>query len=193
MTDTKFRELFKIFITFFKIGLFTFGGGFAMIPIIEKEVVEKHGWVDKDKFLDTISITQTVPGAVAINMAIFLGYNLLGFFGALAAAIGVALPSFIIILLIAVSFNQFSNNQIVQSAFMGIRPAVVALIAYAGYKLSGNIDWSSLLVIFLVVTLVGRIILGISPIYIILAAGITGLAVNYFSERKMDKQNNGEV
>src|SRR5690554_4856774 len=97
-------KLLKLFFTFFKLGLFTFGGGFAMIPLLEKEIVDKQEWVDKEKFIDAISVTQSVPGAVAINLSIFFGYNLLGVWGALMAAFAVVLPSFIIILIVAIFF-----------------------------------------------------------------------------------------
>lgn len=186
----KTSNLLKLFSTFFKIGLFTFGGGFAMIPLIERELVDKYGWIKKDKFLDTISVTQTVPGAIAINLAIFLGYELLGFTGAVFAAVGVALPSFLIILIIAIFFEQFSSNQIIQKAFMGIRPAVVALIAYAGYKFSKKIDWSFFLVLFLILSLIGRTLLSINPIYIILAAALVGLIRYYISEKVTLKNSN---
>ena len=189
----KFSSLLNLFTTFFKIGLFTFGGCFAMIPLIERELVEKYGWIKKEKFLDTISVTQTVPGAIAINLAIFLGYELLGFMGAVFAAIGVALPSFIIILIIAVFFEQFSSNLIIQKAFMGIRPAVVALIAYAGYKFSKKIDWSSLLIFFLILSLLGRTLFGINPIYIIVATATIGLIRYYISKKlTLKKQDKAE-
>ncbi|AZR74120.1 chromate transporter [Anoxybacter fermentans] len=177
------RFLIKLFTTFFKIGMFTFGGGFAMIPLMEKELVERHGWLDKKQFIDSISLTQTIPGAVAINLAIFLGYNLAGLPGALAATVGVALPSFLIILLIAISFNRFRNNQIIENVFKGIRPTVVALIAYAGVKLIRTIDWSVLLIIVLIVTLIARILFDINPVILIVAASMAGL-INYFLNRK---------
>lgn len=178
----------KLFAIFFKIGLFTFGGGFAMISLIEKELVEKESWIDKRKFLDTISLTQTVPGAIAINLAIFLGYKMLGLAGAIVASIGVALPSFLIILLIAISFNHFKDNQLIQSAFLGIRPAVVALIMYASYKLARNINWSGRLIGFFLLALIGRFFLGISPIMIILGSVIIGLLTHFVTNQIQKKE-----
>lgn len=178
----------KLFTIFFKIGLFTFGGGFAMIPLIEKEIVDDQKWIEKNKFLDTISLTQTVPGAIAINLAIFLGYKMLGLAGAIVATLGVALPSFLIISLIAISFNQFKDNQIIQSAFQGIRPAVVALIAYASYKLAKNINWSGRIIGFFLIALIGRLLLGISPIIIILTSGIIGLLTHIITNRLQKKE-----
>lgn len=170
--------LLKIFLTFFKIGMFTFGGGFAMIPLMEKEIVERQGWLEQEKFIDAISLTQTAPGAVAINLAIFLGFNMAGFVGAVVATIGVALPSFLIILAIAASFSQFRDNALVEQIFNGIRPAVVALIAYAGVKLSRTIEWTIFLAIILIFALFSRIVLGLSPIVLILVAAILGF-INY--------------
>ena len=112
------------FKTFFKIGIFTLGGGYAMIPLIEEEVVNKKQWVSKDEMLDLIAIAQSCPGVFAINIATFIGYKLKKERGAIATTIGTALPSFLIILLIAMFFHQFEDNRIVAAIFKGIRPAV---------------------------------------------------------------------
>ena len=117
------------FRTFFKIGMFTLGGGYAMIPIIEAEVVDKNKWIEKEEFLDLIAIAQSCPGVFAVNISIFIGYKMRKLRGTLCTCIGTALPSFLIILLIAMFFHQFQDNSIVAAAFRGIRPAVVALIA----------------------------------------------------------------
>ena len=124
------------FRTFFKIGAVTFGGGYAMIPIIETEVVEKHKWVNKEELLDLIAIAQSTPGVFAVNISTFIGYKLRGTKGAICATVGSALPSFIIILLIAMFFHQFQDNKIIASIFNGIRPAVVALIAVPTFNLA---------------------------------------------------------
>lgn len=113
------------FSTFFKIGMFTLGGGYAMIPIIEEEVVNKHQWVSKEDMLDLIAIAQSCPGVFAINISIFIGYKLRKTRGALVTALGTALPSFLIILAIAIFFHQFEDNKVVAAMFRGIRPAVV--------------------------------------------------------------------
>ncbi len=113
------------FRTFFKIGAVTFGGGYAMIPIIETEVVEeKHKWVNKEELLDLIAIAQSTPGVFAVNISTFIGYKLRGTKGAICATVGSALPSFIIILLIAMFFHQFQDNKIIASIFNGIRPHI---------------------------------------------------------------------
>ena len=115
--------------TFFKIGLFTIGGGYAMVPLIEEEVVNKKKWISQEDFIDLLAISQSVPGVFAVNFSIFIGYKLRGFSGALALALGTILPSFLIILAIALFFQQFKEYEAVEKIFKGIRPAVVALIA----------------------------------------------------------------
>ena len=164
----------KSFKTFFKIGMFTLGGGYAMIPIIEAEVVEKHKWVSKEEFLDLIAIAQSCPGVFAINISTFIGYKLRKTRGAIACAFGTALPSFLIILLIAMFFHQFQDNPVVASIFRGIRPAVVALIAVPTFKLAQS---ARLTLTNCWIPISGALLiwaLGVSPIFIILAAGIGG-------------------
>jgi len=162
------------FKTFFKIGMFTLGGGYAMIPIIESEVVDKRNWVSKEEFLDLIAIAQSCPGVFAINISIFIGYRLKKTLGAVSCALGTALPSFLIILAIAMFFHQFQDNPIVASMFRGIRPAVVALIAVPTFNLakSAKLTWTTCWI-----PIVGALAiwaLGVSPITIILLAGIGG-------------------
>ena len=163
-----------LFTTFFKIGLFTLGGGYAMIPLIEEEVVNRHRWVAKDELLDLIAIAQSCPGVFAINIAIFVGYKLRRLRGALATAVGTALPSFLIILAIAVFFSAFKDNAVVAAMFRGIRPAVVALIAVPTFRMaqSAKIGWTNCWIP--VVSALAIWLLGVSPIYIILLAGIGG-------------------
>ena len=164
----------EAFITFFKIGMFTLGGGYAMIPIIETEVVDKHRWISKEEFLDLIAIAQSCPGVFAINISTFIGYKLMKRRGAITCALGTALPSFLIILLIAMFFHQFQNNPVVAAIFRGIRPAVVALIAVPTFNLakSAKISWVNCWIPIGGALLIW--LMGISPIFIILAAGIGG-------------------
>ena len=126
-------ESFK---TFFKIGAFTFGGGYAMIPIIESEIVEKRKWISKDDFVDLIAVAQSCPGVFAINLSTFIGYKIKRVPGAICTTLATALPSFIIILLIALFFHSFQDNPVVESIFKGIRPAVVALIAVPTWNMA---------------------------------------------------------
>ena len=124
------------FFTFFKIGLFTSGGGYAMIPLIEAEIVDKKKWISKEDFWDLLAVAQSCPGVFAINISVFVGYRLRGLAGGILCALGTALPSFLIILLIAIFFRHFKENPYVAAMFRGIRPAVVALIAVPTFNLA---------------------------------------------------------
>ena len=167
-------SLFKLFATFFRIGLFTFGGGYAMIPLIENDVVEKNVWLQKGEFVDLLAVAQSAPGVFAVNMSVFVGYRLRGVAGALAAAFGCVVPSVVIILLIALFFRRFRHIEVVNNIFMGIRPVVVALIAVPVFNVakSANISmatiWISVLSALLIVAF------GVSPIYVIIVAGAAG-------------------
>lgn len=164
-------ETFK---TFFKIGIFTLGGGYAMIPLIEEEVVNRHKWVSKDEMLDLIAIAQSCPGVFAINISIFIGYKLRKTRGAIATALGTALPSFLIILAIALFFHQFEDNRIIAAMFKGIRPAVVALIAVPTFNLARRAQLNRYTLWIPIVSALAIWLLGVSPIWIILIAGSLG-------------------
>lgn len=169
-----------MFKTFFKIGAFTLGGGYAMIPIIENEVVEKHQWVNRDEFLDLIAVAQSCPGVFAINISIFIGYKLQKMRGALSACLGTALPSFLIILLIALFFHSFMDVPWVAAMFRGIRPAVVALIAVPTFKLSKTAGISLVNCWIPILSAVLIWALGVNPIYIIMAAALGGYLYGKF-------------
>jgi chromate transporter len=162
------------FRTFFKIGIFTLGGGYAMIPLIEEEVVNRHRWVSKDEMLDLIAIAQSCPGVFAINIAIFIGYKLNKVRGALATTLGTALPSFMIILAIAIFFHQFEDNHVVAAMFRGIRPAVVALIAVPTFNMGKRAKLNKFTIWIPIVSALLIWLMGVSPIWIIIAAGIGG-------------------
>ena len=167
-------SMLEAFKTFFKIGIVTFGGGYAMIPMIEEEVVNKHHWVKKEELLDLIAIAQSCPGVFAINISTFIGYKLNKRKGALCATLGAALPSFIIILLIAMFFHQFEDNKVVAAIFRGIRPAVVALIAVPTFNLakSAKINLANCWIPIACALAIWA--LGVSPILIIVLAGLGG-------------------
>ena len=177
-------ELIK---TFFKIGIFTLGGGYAMIPLIEEEVVNKKQWVTKDEMLDLIAIAQSCPGVFAINIAIFIGYKLKKERGAFATAAGTALPSFLIILAIAMFFSQFKDNPIVAAIFRGIRPAVVALIAVPTFNLAKRAELNKWTIWIPIVSALLIWLMGVSPIWIIILAGIGG----YLYGKYFATDNNG--
>ena len=167
-------SLVKLFSTFSKIGLFTIGGGYAMIPLIERDVVERNGWVGKEEFVDLLAVAQSSPGVFAVNIAIFIGYKLRGVRGAVAASLGSMMPSVACILLIALFFHNFRHYKVVGNIFWGLRPAVVALIAAPVFsvarsaKITRTTVWIPILSALLIVAF------GVSPIYIILAAGVGG-------------------
>lgn len=167
-------SLLKLFTTFFKIGLFTFGGGYAMIPLIEREVVQRYRWLEGTEFVDLLAIAQSAPGVFAVNMSVFIGNKQRGTRGALAAALGCVLPSVIIILTIALFFSRFRHVEVVNNVFMGIRPVVVALIAVPVFNVakSARIGWATAWIPVLSALLI--VALGVSPIYIIIVAGIAG-------------------
>ncbi|MCQ2128147.1 MAG: chromate transporter [Bacteroidaceae bacterium] len=175
--------MFEAFLTFFKIGLFTIGGGYAMIPMIEEEVVRKRNWVSREEFLDLIAIAQTCPGVFAINISIFIGYKIKRTPCALVASLGTALPSFLIILLIAMFFYQFQDNRVINAIFQGLRPAVTALVAIPVFTLARNAHINLANCWIPLVTGVLIAFLGISPILIIIAAGVAGFVYGkYFKE-----------
>ena len=166
--------------TFFKIGMVTFGGGYAMIPLIEAEVVDRYKWLTKEDFLDLIAIAQSCPGVFAINMSTYIGYKIRKTPAAIVATLATALPSFLIILLIAMFFRYFKDNKVIAAAFAGIRPAVVALIAVPTFNLarSAKINlancWIPIIGAFAIW------LLGVNPIWAIIAAGIGGYIYGQF-------------
>lgn len=170
-------ELFK---TFFHIGLFTFGGGYAMIPLIESKVVDEKRWIDREMLLDLIAIAQSCPGIFAVNIGIFIGYKLRRTSGALVCALGTSLPSFIIILVIALFFRHFRENEFVDRFFRGLRPAVVALIAAPVFKMGkrANITFQSVWIPVVAALLIWQF--GVSPVYVILIAGLSGYAYGQY-------------
>ena len=174
------------FSTFFRIGLFTLGGGYAMIPLIEEEVVNKKKWVSKEEMLDLIAIAQSCPGVFAINIATFIGYKLNKVRGAVATTLGTALPSFLIILAIAIFFKQFEDNKVVAAIFRGIRPAVVALIAVPTFRLGQRAKLNKFTVWIPVVCALAIWALGVSPIYIIIIAGLAGYIYGRFFNKGTD-------
>jgi chromate transporter len=170
--------ILQLFTIFFKIGAFTVGGGYAMIPLIEAEIVTKKGWVTKEDFLDLLAIAQSAPGVFAVNIAIFIGYRLRGVRGCIVTALGAILPSFLIILCIALFFLRFKENPTVEAIFKGIRPAVVALIAAPTFNLAKAAKINRYTIWIPIISALLIWLLGFSPIWIILLAGIGGYVWN---------------
>ncbi|WMJ82364.1 chromate transporter [Clostridium sp. MB40-C1] len=169
------KKLLTMFITFFKIGAFTFGGGYAMIPLIQAEVVDKQNWIDKEEFLDIIVISQSFPGALAVNSSVFIGYKIGGLIGAILALMGVVLPSLFIILVVAHFFLQFRNNHIVDLIFKGISAAVPVLVLSGVDKLAKALDKSIDNLIILIISIIAVTIFNIHPILIISFSAIYGV------------------
>ncbi|MFT5875159.1 MAG: chromate transporter [Clostridium sp.] len=169
------KKLLNMFWTFFKIGAFTFGGGYAMIPLIEIEVVNKKKWISKEDFLDIIVISQTFPGALAVNSGIFIGYRISGLLGAIIALLGVILPSFFIILCIAIFFMQFRDYYYVDLVFKGISAAVPMLILIAVVSLSKSLKKSYVNLIIILVSLTSILFLNVHPVIVILLSGLYGI------------------
>mgnify|MGYP000909565688 CR=1 FL=1 len=182
-----YKIYWQIFFTFFRIGSFTFGGGYAMIPLIQEEVVKNKKWIGEHEFIDMLAMAQSAPGVMAINTAIFIGYKMRGLKGSLIAALGTALPSFIIILLIAMVFTTFRENPTVERIFKGIRPAVVALIAAPLYKMSksAGMTWKTVIIPIAAVLLIW--LAGISPIWVVLAAVLGGISFGTIQAKNLTK------
>ncbi len=162
---------------FFKIGAFTIGGGYAMVPLIENEIVNKRHWIEKEDFIDLLAIAQSSPGVLAVNMSIFVGYRLRGIRGSVVTALGTVLPSFLIILAIALFFQQFKDNTAVEHIFKGIRPAVVALIAAPTFSMARSVHLNRYTIWIPIVSALLIWALGFSPIWIIVGAGLGGFLV----------------
>ncbi len=165
----------QIFFTFAKIGAFTIGGGYAMIPLIQREVVDHRAWISKNDFIDLIAIAQTAPGILAVNISILAGYKLKGTKGSVVASLGAILPSFFMILLIAMFFRQFEDNVWVQKIFKAVRPAVVALIAVPVFTTARQIGINLKTIVIPIASAVLIWYWGVSPVYIVLAAALGGL------------------
>ncbi len=178
----------KSFLIFSRIGLFTIGGGYAMVPLIEADLVDKRKWISREDFLDLMALSQTVPGIFAVNIAIFIGYKLRGFWGAFWMALGTVLPSFAIMLLIALFFRQLQHLDTVERIFKGIRPAVVALIAAPTFKMAKSARISRYNVWIPVISALLIWLLGFSPIYVIILSGLGGYLYGRYEKRIHSKK-----
>lgn len=167
--------LLDVFRSFFKIGAFTFGGGYAMIPLIEEEIVNNKKWVSKEDFMDILVISQSFPGALSVNCAIFIGYKLGGVIGGIISLLGVVVPSFFIILLVATVFMKFRNNYYVNAAFKGITAAVPMLVVVGAISLSKGLKRNIRTILTIIIGLVALEIFNIHPLVVIVVAAIYGL------------------
>ena len=168
------KQICELFLSFLKIGAFTFGGGYAMIPLIEREVIDNRGWVDRREFVDLLTLAQSAPGPISLNTSVFVGYKRAGYAGAVAALMGIVVPAFSVIMLIALFFSGVRDNAVVDAAFKGMRPAVVALIVVPVISLAKGMHWSMVAVVAASAVAVWRF--GVSPIYLIILAAAAGIA-----------------
>lgn len=195
-SDRQMNLYLRMFLTFFKIGAFTFGGGWAMISIIEREIVDKYHWIEREDFLDLLAVAQSLPGILAVNIATTVGDKMRGPKGSIVAALGTILPSFLIILAIAIFLTPdiIKNNHVISSIFMGIRPAVVALIiapvltSAKAARLKWKTVWIPLVVAVMISLDMGTVS---SPILYIVLGGVGGFLFWWWPKHKLDKINKG--
>ena len=178
------KILLELFITFFKIGLFTFGGGYAMIPLLQAELVTKKHWTDDKELMDYYCIGQSTPGIISVNVATFIGYKMKRGIGAIVATLGIITPSLIIIMALAHILSLYMQNEYVASAFAGVRIVVVALIAEAVFKLWKTAIIGKFGLCVFGVALASLLAFNLSPILLVLAAGVLGLALYWRSRKK---------
>ena len=190
----KIKGYLSLFLTMLKIGLFTFGGGYAMIALIENEFVEKKKWLDKDEFLDIAAIAESTPGPIAINAATYIGYKNSGIIGSIIATLGICIPSFVIIYAISLFFDAFLSFTLVAYAFKGIQICVVYLILTAGLKMLKQIKKTTFNMIIILLTLICMIVFSLfavkfSTIFYILISGVCGVAIYLLGKiRNEEKQ-----
>ncbi len=188
----KFKQALKLFLTFFKIGLFTFGGGYAMISLIENECIEKKKWITNEEFLNCVALAESTPGPIAINSATYIGYKVAGVLGSIFATLGVIIPSFVIIFLISLFFNDLLKIEVIANAFKGIKVGVSLLIISAGIKLFIKAEKKPLPLAIIFTTIVAMILIDVfsvnfSSIFLILIGAVVGLtiyAINQYREKK---------
>ncbi|MEH6945291.1 chromate transporter [Bacillus sp. JJ722] len=188
--NTQCKKLLQIFWTFFKIAPVTFGGGFAMIPLIEKEVVYKRKWLHTDEVTDVFALSQSIPGAIALNAATFIGFRIGGISGAIVAIIGVSLPTFFIVLLLGILYIFMENNPTINASFQSIRASIVALIIYAAINIGKTalIDKST---VFLFIVGIAALFF-IHPIVAILSSAALGVIIISFKNRVASRKNANE-
>jgi chromate transporter len=179
------RKLWELFMIFFKIGTFTIGGGYAMIPLIEKEVVDKKGWISREDFLDMLALGQSAPGPIAVDVAVFVGYKIAGIPGSIAAVLGAILMAFVVLLFIAMYFTGIKDNLVVARIFKGIRPAVVALIAAPVIRLGKSAKLNRTTIFIPVITVILIAFVKVNPIYIIIVSALGGLLYGYIVKRRV--------
>ena len=181
------KKIFQLFLAFFRIGAFTFGGGYAMIPLIQKEVVENKKWITDDDILEIIAIAESTPGPIAINSATFIGYRVAGFFGSMFATLGVVLPSFAIILIISYLLRGFGQIKAVKYAFWGIRAGVLALLLKAWWSMYKKCPKNIVAYLIAALSFVAVAVFDIGVLYVIIGCALVGLITSVFAKRRAEK------
>lgn len=183
VSDLSQKNLYpQLFWSFFKIGAFTFGSGYAMIPMIEKEVIERKKWFEKEDFYNQLTLAQSAPGPIALNTAVFVGYRMKGWFGALLSVLGVVIPSFTILLLVAIYLADYKDLPEVESAFKGIRPAVIGLICVPCIRMMKGFQLWKIFTAIAIALIVW--LLGVSPIYFLLLGAAAGIIYTFYAKPK---------
>jgi len=198
--NNKFKRLYQLFFAYLKIGLFTFGGGYAMISLIEEEIVHKKEWLTKDELTDIVTIAESTPGPIAINCATYVGYKRAGVLGSAMATLGVVIPSFVIIFLISLFFDAFLSIQLVAYAFMGIKCAVGLIILRTGVKMMGSFKKTPLAVTCNLLAIAGILVIDIlavrfSTVYFVLIGIVIGLVCYFVAQHRESAKaasDNGE-
>ena len=183
-TESRLKKNISLFTIFFKIGAFTFGGGYAMIPLIQKETVENKKWITEDDILEIVAIAESTPGPIAINAATFVGYKVGGFFGALFSTLGVVLPSFLIISIISFVLKKFESVKIIKYAFFGIRSGVLALIVKALWSMYRKCPKNTVSYIIIAASFILTALLNINVLFVIIGCALFGLAASFAAERR---------
>ncbi|MBE6602612.1 MAG: chromate transporter [Ruminococcaceae bacterium] len=186
--------ILRLFLSMLKIGCFAFGGGYAIIALLENEFIAKRKWIDHDEFFDVVAIAESTPGPIAINVATYVGYKLVGVVGAVVATVGMCLPSFVIMYLVSLFYEQFMEVTLVSAAFKGIQICVVYLIASAGLKMLKKMKKTPQNVAVFFITCVGMMLctlfdIRISSVWFIFGAGVLGLSVFFIRKSKTKGEN----
>lgn len=191
------NRLLEIFLTFLKIGATTFGGGYAMIPLIRHDVVDNKNWLNEEELMEILTIAESTPGPIAINVATYIGYKIKGIWGSILATLGVVLPSFFVILAISFVYEQFKDNQIIAAAFMGIKAAVALLILTAGLRMLVKMkkNWYSITVMILITSalvIFDLLVVNFSSVYLILIGAFLGFFLYYLGPLLFRKKKKEE-
>ncbi len=185
--ESRLRRVLTLFLTFFKIGAFTFGGGYAMIPLIQREVTEKRRWITDDDILEIVAIAESTPGPIAINSATFVGYKTAGFWGAFGATLGVVLPSFVIIFTLSGILNAVDDFKAVKYAFMGIRAGVLGLIVKALFIMYKKCPKGIVSYIVMAGSFILAAVLDVDVIIVVICCAVFGLITSLMAGRRMGK------